>query len=119
MTSEQRTALYKVAMWMAATNGDPSPTSIVAVASTRDEALSVIAPGHVVRGTMGPCFVIQMVGNFTALTKGPPGAPPITGNVLTIVVDASTYQVDDWNVRTGNAPDTSALGPVSALTGPN
>lgn len=117
LTSEQRTALYKIAMQMAATNGDPSPTSVVAVESTRDEVLSVSFPGDVARGTMEPCLVIQMVGSFTALAKVPAGAPSPAGDVLTIVVDASTYLVHGLSVRTGNAPDIGTLGPVLALTG--
>jgi hypothetical protein len=97
LTSQQATALSNVALRMATTNGDRSPTSTEVVASTRERALTVVTPGDFVNGATGACWVIQMRGHFT-VARGPSGAAPPKGMALTVIVNAATYEVEDWSV---------------------
>jgi hypothetical protein len=114
LTSRQETALSKVALLMARTNGDPLPSSVEVVASTREEALPVVFPGEMVNGAVGPCYVIEILGNFTALASPPLGAASPKGTVVTEILDAFTYKVEDVSV--GNfVADIASLGRVFHL----
>jgi len=57
--------------------------------------------------------VIRLVGNFSWITSGPPGHTNATGNVATIVVDATTGQVTDTGLERGDP--TEALPDASVL----
>jgi hypothetical protein len=113
-TSAQTKALSKVALRLATRNGDASPRSIDAVASTREQALPVVFVGEMVNGAGGNCYVIQMVGSFETLSSAPLSAASPKASVLTVIVNASTYEVEDLSV--GNVvTDIATLGRVFSL----
>ena len=116
LTRTPASALSKVALRIARVNGDPSPTSVVVVASTREQALPVVFRGEMVNGATGRCYVIEMLGSFTPLSSPPRGAPSPKGSVLTAIVNASTFQIEDLSV--GNVvSNLTSLGRVFALRG--
>ncbi len=114
LTPAQVTALSKVALWMARTNGDTSPGSVKGVVATREQALPVVFPGEMVNGAAGRCYVLVILGSFTALASPTSAVASPKGTVLTVIVDSTSYQVEDLSL--GNVvPDIASLGAVFAL----
>ncbi|MHB8456404.1 MAG: hypothetical protein ACYDBS_01745, partial [Acidimicrobiales bacterium] len=101
----------------ATANGDSSIQSARVVTSvSRYQALGVISPGDMVTGPNGTVDVIQVNGSFSGgAESAPAGVSPAPGTVLTIAVNATTYQVDDWSLNT-TAPDISSLGSVVTIS---
>ncbi len=117
LTSDQTSSLLNVAQMMASGNGDPvaATAPVLVVGCTRFQALGVVTPGDYVNGPNPDSYVIQLRGSFSgALEKVPAGLQAVPGTVLTVIVDAATYQVEDWNLNT-TAPDIGTLGPSTTL----
>lgn len=103
---------------IAAQNGDSSPTSIVAVPTTRFAA-NATAFGASVSGNTG-VYLVQLVGNFVGHDAHlPSGAAPPRGTTLTLVVDAADMSILDWGIEpTGlGTTEFSSLGAVTTLSG--
>jgi hypothetical protein len=114
ISGTEASTLQQLAQNFSSVNGDSSPTSMQAVATTRYEALAVVDPGETVTDPDVDSYAIVVRGNFTALAKMPPGATPPTGDVLWLIVSASDNSILDWGV--GNyVPDLSSLGTVVNL----
>jgi polyisoprenoid-binding protein YceI len=113
MPAAALTSLTALAKSSAASDGDPSVTSANAVLTTRQDAVRVMS-GDVVT-TNDPVYLLQVKGHFTAFNASvPSGAALPKGSYLSLVVNVSNGQVDDWGV--GNqAADLSSLGPVITL----
>jgi hypothetical protein len=101
-------------------NGDSSPQWVTAVLTTHAKALTSATPGDIVPGTGGVrVYLVTMRGHFTAYGSSPPsGAALPTGEYLSIVVDARTFQVLDFGLS-GTPPPVppASLGPVTYLKG--
>ncbi len=62
-----------------------------------------------------PSYLAVAQGNFTGLmAKRPPGAPPPTGHVLSVVIDAQTGGVTDWGIS-DDEPALKRLGTVAKI----
>ena len=106
--------LDQVATSFAASMGDPNPTAISSVSTNRQTA-NQVASGAVIPST-GPSYLIVERGKFVDKVDSRPtaAASPLTGSVLTIIVDQQTGQVTDYGVS-DNVPSLANLGPVTAL----
>jgi hypothetical protein len=71
--------------------------------TTHAAALQFVGGGEETGEGSRPVLVIRLVGDFTWITTGPPGSSNATGNVATIVVDATTGQVTDTGLVRGDA----------------
>jgi hypothetical protein len=112
--------LTRIALRAAAINGDPSPAWITAVETTRAKALTSATPGDYIPGSAGVAvYLITMRGHFVAGdAPGPPGAKPPTGQYLSLVINARTFQGLDFGISPKPPPVApSSLGPVTYLTG--
>lgn len=91
--------------------GDPSPTLIQHVESTRFNAVRISSGDLVFAWNWS--YLIAVRGHFIATDVSvPPGAKAPTGSVLTLVVDAATGQTTDFGL--GNRyPPLTELGPVT------
>lgn len=71
----------------------PDTTAVSYVVASRSAAEQWID------GTVAPddrnVIVARLLGSFTLITSGPPGAPPVSGTVLTITIDPESRQVMD------------------------
>ena len=104
----------------ATANSDPTPEWITAVKTTHAKALTVATPGDSVPGSgQEPVFLITMRGHFTANgVSRPDGAKAPTGQYLSLILDARTFQQLDFGL--GPKPPSAALaslGHVTYLTG--
>jgi AcrR family transcriptional regulator len=100
-------------------NGDGSPQWMTVVRTTRAKALTSATPGDLVPGADGVrVYLVTMRGHFTAYGSSvPPGAALPTGEYLSIVVDARTFQVLDFGLSpTPPRIPPASLGPVTYLT---
>jgi len=110
--------LTAVAGRAAEANGDASPQWMTAVLTTHAKALTSATPGDIVPGTDGGrVYLVTMHGHFTAYgSSPPPGAALPTGEYLSIVVDAATFQVLDFGLSHAPPPvPPASLGPVTYL----
>lgn len=89
--------------------GDPNPTSIEYVESTRQQAVSALSGDKV--DTNPDVYAIVMTGDFVASTA-PTDGPPPTGSVLTMVINANTGALTDFGVQ-NQVPDLTSLGSVT------
>ena len=81
---------------------DPEFTDrVTAIVTTRADAMQYVA---VAGGDSTLVLVIRLVGNFSWVTTGPPGHGSITGNEMTVVVDAHTRRVTDTGLERQNPP---------------
>jgi hypothetical protein len=71
--------------------------------TTHAAAMQFVGGGEAPGNGSLPVLVIRLVGDFTWITTGPPGSSNATGNVATIVVDATTGQVTDTALVLGDA----------------
>lgn len=111
--------LTAIAHRAAARNGDPKPTWITAVATTRAKALTSATPGDYVPGSARvKVYLITMCGHFTAGDASiPPGAKAPSGRYLSLVIDARTFRGLDFGIGPKPPPVAPAsLGPVTRLT---
>jgi hypothetical protein len=105
---------------VAQASGDASPEWMTAVLTTHAKALTSATPGDTVSGVGGArVYLVTMRGQFIAYESSPPpGAALPTGRYLSVVVDATTFQVLDFGLSPAPPPVTPAnLGPVIYLTG--
>jgi hypothetical protein len=110
--------LAAIADRAARANGDPAPSQVTAVLTTRAKALTSATPGDFVPGSGGvPVFLVTLRGHFTAAdVSRPPGSAAPTGRYLSLVVDAATFQVTDFGISPAPPPVSPAsLGPVTYL----
>ena len=116
--------LAAAAVKFAARHEEASPTSIVAVATTRAEALRVVFKGTRMPGTETVhVYAVVMAGRFASYRGGMRARPPYeylpdVGSALVVVFDAET--LDALDVRLGDQDDPALLrrlGPVTALKG--
>ena len=115
--------LTEIAARVAEKHRDPKPTWAAAVATTRNQALEVLAaygpqtiPGE--PGTV-PVYAVVMTGRFISRrARYPrPNSQPTTWSCLLVVVEAATLQQRDVGVRNWNPQEAlSQLGPVTRLT---
>jgi hypothetical protein len=79
-------------------NGEPSPTAIRTVATTRAAAFTSVGAG----ADDVPATPVQLVvahGAFTGFeAKRPPGASPPRGHVLFLLIDSASGVVTDWGI---------------------
>jgi hypothetical protein len=106
-----RAKLRALALQASAANGVPSPKTMIAVYSADHQAAEKIISGDIVNDHV-PVYVIEVTGGrFTCQEcSTPPGAPPPTGNALTITLNAQTFQTTDFGI-TSNVLD---LTPISS-----
>lgn len=92
-------ALQRIAAQAARTMGDPDPTSVQAVATSRGIADSALmGEKNTSWGPISsPVHVIIERGHFTAVSS-PPGDKAPTGSTLAIIVDDHTGEVTDVGV---------------------
>lgn len=117
MTAAQ---IKSLAMSDAARTGDSTPTDIsYSARTTRNRALAASGSGASmggVYGSAGGYFVVVAHGDFTAYdAEIPNGAKIPTGQVMTLVVDATTGEVTDSGIQ-HNTPNLSGLGPVTIVS---
>jgi hypothetical protein len=110
-TSLTQAQITGIALGFAANAGDPTPTLVEHVETTRSQAVEASSADTVQNNAAS--YLIAMRGNFVLQdAPRPPGAAAPTGSVLTLVIDAQTGQLTDIGVQ-DNVPDLSQLGPVT------
>jgi hypothetical protein len=116
MTADAPSALRKVALDLAAHNGDARPRAVTYVATHRQAAIAATTHGQDAVPSDQPVYLIRVDGNFRGWqAKTPAGHPRPTGNVLTAAVDPATGRVVDWSIQhTGT--DIAQLGPTTRLS---
>lgn len=114
--------LTAAAAQFAARHEEPNPVTILAVATTRAEALEVVFKGTRMPGTETyRVYAVVMTGRFTSYRSGPSGTGeqlPNVGSALVVVLDAKTFGPLD--TRLGDQDDPallSRIGPVTLLKG--
>jgi hypothetical protein len=105
------TQISQTAHKYAAAMGDPNPSSIEHVESTRQQAVAVLSGDKV--STNPDVYAIVMRGQFVDNEAPLPGdATAPSGSVLTIIINATTGQLTDLGVQ-NQVPDLTSLGPVT------
>jgi hypothetical protein len=105
-----RAKLRTLALQASATAGVASPRTMVAVASPDHQAAEQIVSGDIVNDH-APVYVVAMTGGpFTSIRGNPFGGPSSQGDVLTLTVDARTYDVTDVGI-TSVQPDLTQIDP--------
>ncbi|MGH8891242.1 MAG: hypothetical protein ACRDV3_15960 [Acidothermaceae bacterium] len=85
--------------------------------TTHADAMQYVGGGSEAGDGSTPVLVIRLIGDFSWITSGPPGSGPATGNVATIVVEATTGQVADTGLERSNQP-ASLPGATKLYMGP-
>jgi hypothetical protein len=75
-----------------------------AILTTHADAMQYVGGGTAAGDASRAVLVIRLVGDFSWITTGPPGHGPVTGNVATIVVDATTGQGTDTGLDSVSSP---------------
>lgn len=109
--------LRDLATSFAARLGEPAPSNILAVETTRAAAVPTISGGETVNDPQAApgrdVFAITAVGQFHAdFAARPPGAAAPTGNALELVVDAHTGEITDWGLN-AVAPSLASAGTIT------
>jgi len=108
------TAVRGLATQLAAANGDPAPSSMEYVLTTRQAAAK--ATSQAVVDSDQPVYVASFSGKFSGdLAKTPRGAVKPSGSVMTVVIDQSTGRITDWGIEKAT-PTLAALGAVQKLS---
>lgn len=108
----RRKRILAIAEQAARRAGDPKPTLIQHAEGTRFEAVWIGSEGDIVFA-WNWSYLIAIRGHFTLTgASRPPGAPPPTGSVITLVVDARTGQVTDSGA-VNHYPHLAKVGPVT------
>lgn len=76
-------------------------SEVSAIATTHADAMHYVGAAG---SDTTPVLVIRLVGDFSWNTTGPPGHGPITGNVITIVINAQTGKTTDSGIEQQNPP---------------
>ena len=74
------------------------------ILTTHADAMQYVGGGTEAGDGSRLVLVIRLVGDFSWITTGPPGHGPVTGNVATIVVDATTGQGTDTGLESVSSP---------------
>ena len=99
--------LHDLAVQMAAGGGEPPPTNMYAVAVSDHQAAETALNGGTIYDHV-PVFVIVITGGHFTAGHHPYGVPDPEGSVLTVTLDAATYEVTDISI--GNeTPDLSKV----------
>lgn len=106
----------KTAAWASPPTGSPAPTpaasgqagwpanvdQVSAIVTTHADAMRYVGAAG---GDTTLVLVIRLVGDFSwVTTPGPPGHGPLTGNVITIVINAETGRSTDTGLERQNPP---------------
>ncbi len=103
------TQVDNLSLSAAAENGDPNPSAIETVLTSRGAADNAIWPGAGAQPDPQRVYAITMVGSFSSSALGgPANASNATGNVFSIVVDAATGVATDVNLRNSSVSLASA-----------
>ena len=90
--------------------GASTPQTMIATASADHQAAEKVISGAIVNDH-GPVYVIAITGGPFTARSSPSGVSAPQGDVLTLTVDARTFQVTDTGI-TNDAPDLSLIGSV-------
>ena len=104
----------QLAVRLSARMGDPNPSEIVVVSTTREKAQHAISPGEEVIGGAPPdtpVRIFAMHGEFTDPGPIPPGARPPRGTWLTVSVDAATGRTEELSLG-DRRPELATLGAI-------
>ncbi len=111
-----------IALQVAANEGDPAPTAMQAVRTTRSDTDRLEDSGSSLPDV--PVWLVQVIGNFVCHDcKIPPGADPPSGTAITLVLDAVTYEGSEFGIdkkpldlsKLGEVVDLSAAGAIPSL----
>jgi hypothetical protein len=102
---------------VAKANGGAAPARVSVVITTREKALTSTNGGRVFSGEQTIVYLVSMEGQFVARgASRPPRAKVPTGNYLSIVLNAETFEAMDFGLTTNPPPAAPAsLGPVTYL----
>ncbi|MDQ6777031.1 MAG: hypothetical protein M3071_12640 [Actinomycetota bacterium] len=120
-TSMSASQIRTIALNFATAAGDPTPTSIEYVASTRAAANQALYGGKLQGDPTAndPSYVIVQQGSFREdHAPRPPQASVPTGSVLVVVVNASTGQMTDLSLGQTTPSSLASLGTVIPLAAP-
>ncbi len=113
--SDAQSALLAKAMSYAKQNGDPNPSSIVAVATTRGRVEALGAWRDYTRSPSEPVYAVQLTGNFAcARCSSPSASASPQGGASMMFVTSMDLKVTDWGCC-GAPEDLSSLGNVVQL----
>jgi hypothetical protein len=104
-----RAKLHDVALRASIASGDPSPTTMIAVASPDHQVAEQLVSGDIVNDH-APVYVVEMSGGPFIAAEAPNGGAPFQGDFLTITVDAQTLVGTDAGITTV-APDLTLISP--------
>lgn len=105
--------LTQIALTTAARMGDATPTSIAYVQTTRGAANSAAGGGAV--DSNQTVYLVTIAGQFIDTTAHtPPGQLSPTGTIVTLVVDANSFDILDLGI-TNSTPAMAHLGEVHTL----
>lgn len=96
--------LYPPGLNSTAPGWPPDIQTASVILTTHAEAMQYVGGGTEAGDGSRLVLVIRLVGDFSWITTGPPGHGPATGNVATIVVDATTGQETDSGLESVNPP---------------
>jgi len=108
-----RARLRSMALVASSGAGVSSPTTILAVAASDHQAAQTIISGATI-ADHAPVYVVEMTGGPFTANQYPPGGQAPQGDVLTLTIDAQTYQVRDVGFHPV-APDLTQIGSVMTL----
>lgn len=107
-----RQTLSDVTRALASANGEPKPSEITFIKTTRRKANQALGSAVVDDADV---YLVQVTGNFVAhRAHVPAGSALPTGSSMTLTVDANTGQILDWGV-TKEPQDISTLGVASSM----
>jgi|SRR5579862_174457 len=108
-TPSELAAIQQLVLKVATSQGDPSPTNISLIPTTRQVAERIDAgSGQGYANT--PVYFVIAHGHFTAYNASvPPGAPLPTGTVLTLTIDPATNMITDAGLES-TTPNLNAIG---------
>ena len=103
--------LHELALQASSAEGASSPTSMYAVAVSDHQAAETALSGGTIYDH-APVFVIVIIGGPFTGRSAPAGVPLPEGTVLTLTVDAASYEVTDVGIGDVE-PDLSKVASAS------
>ena len=103
--------LHDMGMEAASTSGEPSPTTMRVLWFSDHQAAETALGGSIVYDH-SPVYVIVMTGGPFTGRGSPYGAPIPEGHVLTLTVNAATYEITDVGIGDVE-PDLSEIASAS------
>jgi hypothetical protein len=89
--------LHELALRASSADGASPPTSMYAVAVSDHQAAETVLSGAIIFDH-APVFVIVIIGGPFTGRSAPPGVPLPVGTVLTLTVDAASYEITDAGI---------------------